>query len=75
MIKINEKISLKEQITLLRKCKDKELDLNEELRKLGLTYDHLRYRNYAEGEVSFSEHKSIEDYKQKSNGIPSVRFF
>lgn len=75
MIKINEKISLKEQITLLRKCKDKELDLNEELRKLGLTYDHLRYRNYAEGEVSFSEHKSIEDYKQKSHGIPSVSFF
>lgn len=75
MIKIDEKISLKEQIALLRKCKDKDLDLNEELRKLGLTYDHLRYKNYAEGEVLFSEHKSIEDYKQRNHSIPAISFF
>lgn len=75
MIKIDEKISLKEQVALLKKCKDKGSDLNEELRKLGLTYDHLRYRIYTEGKVLFSEHKSIEDYKQKNHGIPCVSFF
>ena len=69
------KISFKEQTTLLNKCIAKELDLSLELQKLGLTYDHLRYKEYAEGNASNAEFKSIEEYKVASKGIPAISFF
>jgi DNA (cytosine-5)-methyltransferase 1 len=75
MIKVEEKISIKEQTSLLKKCIDKGLDLNLELRKLGLTYDHLRYRNYKQTEIVSKKYKSIEDLKQTQKGIPAVSFF
>ncbi len=75
MIQIEEKISLKEQTSLLRKCSDNNLNLSEELKKAGLTYDHLRYKNYKQSNISFAEYKSIEDFRQKSNGIPAISFF
>ncbi len=75
MIQVEEKITLKEQTTLLNKCMNKGLDLNLELQKLGLTYEHLRYRNYTQGNISFSEYKNIEDLRQTQKGIPAVSFF
>lgn len=75
MIKIENKISLKEQISLLNKCISKELELNQELKKLGLTYDHLRYRDYTQTDFVSPGYKSIEDVKQKQKGIPAISFF
>lgn len=75
MIQVEEKISLKEQTTLLNKCVNKGLDLNLELKKLGLTYEHLRYRNYTQTDLAFNEYKSIEDLRQTPKGIPAVSFF
>ena len=37
-------LSVSEQESLLKKCVDQELDLDEELSKLGLSYDDLVYR-------------------------------
>jgi DNA (cytosine-5)-methyltransferase 1 len=75
MIQVEEKISLKEQTSLLNKCVNKGLDLNLELKKLGLTYEHLRYRNYTQENILFNEYKSIEDLRQTPKGIPAVSFF
>ena len=75
MIQVEEKITLKEQTTLLNKCVNKGLDLNLELKKLGLTYEHLRYRNYTQTDLAFNEYKSIEDLRQTQKGIPAVSFF
>ena len=75
MIRVEEKISLKEQITLLNKCVNKGLDLNLELKKLGLTYEHLRYRNYEERKLANNDYVSIEDLRQTPKGIPAVSFF
>ena len=75
MIQVEEKISLKEQTTLLNKCVNKGLDLNLELKELGLTYEHLRYRNYIQTDLAFNEYKSIEDLRQTPKGIPAVSFF
>lgn len=75
MIQVEEKISLKEQTTLLNKCVNKDLNLSLELKKLGLTYEHLRYRNYTHTYLEFNEYKSIEDLRQTQKGIPAVSFF
>ena len=70
-----EKLTLKEQTAFLNKCVNKSLDLNLELKKLGLTYDHLRYRHYAPTDIPPSEHKSMEELRQTQKGIPAVSFF
>lgn len=75
MINVEEKIPVKEQSALLKKCIDKELDLKLELKKMGLTYDHLRYRNYAQSYVPGNDYKSIETFRQVKKGIPAVSFF
>lgn len=75
MIQVEEKISLKEQTTLLNKCMNKGLDLNLELKKIDLTYEHLRYRNYTQSDLAFNEYKSIDDLRQTPKGIPAVSFF
>jgi DNA (cytosine-5)-methyltransferase 1 len=75
MIQVEEKISFKEQTTLLNKCVNKGLDLKLELKKLGLTYEHLRYRNYTQTDLAFNEYKSIEDLRQTPKGIPAISFF
>jgi len=74
-IKVVDKISLKEQVALLNKCITKELNLSFELQKLGLTYDHLRYKEYAEGNLYNIDFKSIEEYKVMSRDIPAISFF
>jgi len=74
-IKVEEKLTYKEQISLLKKCVDNDLNLSLELKKLGLTYDHLRYRDYSQTDITFNEYKSIEELKQSKQGIPSVSFF
>lgn len=75
MIGTADKISVKEQTALLDKCIAKELDLSLELKKLGLTYDHLRYKEYTDGNAVNTEFKSIEEYKVFSKGIPAISFF
>lgn len=75
MIKVKDKLSLEEQMALLNKCVAKELDLNLELQKLGLTYENLRYKEYSKGTACPAEFKSIEEYKTDSKGIPAISFF
>lgn len=75
MIQVKEKIALQEQTVLLNKCIIQGLDLNLELKKLGLSYEHLRYRNYTQTDLAFNEYKSIENLRQTQKGIPAVSFF
>lgn len=49
MIKLAEKISLKEQEQILRESLKKDIHLAELLRQNGLSYDNLRYKNYING--------------------------
>jgi DNA (cytosine-5)-methyltransferase 1 len=75
IVKVSEKISLKEQITLFKSCVEGGLDLSLELKKLGLTYDHLRYRNYTPTDITINEYQSIEELRQTPKGIPAISFF
>lgn len=74
-------LSVSEQESLLKKCVDQELDLDEELSKLGLSYDDLVYRKSSlnegallldTGEVDI---RRIEDIRCEKNSIPCVSFF
>ena len=77
MIELKDKISIKEQNTLLNKCVMQGLNLSDELQKLGLTYEHLRYRDYrTTGNSSQNgEYKNIEDLKKTSKSLPAISFF
>ena len=75
------KISLAEQIKLLKRCISKNLDLDEELNKQGLSYEDLQYRTNTL-EEEFFKHKyhkgaflSINDCLHKKHNIPTVSFF
>ncbi len=75
MIQIKEKITLGAQTALLRRCVLKDLDLNEELEKSGLTYDNLRYRTYEEERLENRVAVRIENLRQSSRKIPAISFF
>lgn len=75
MIKIEDKISLRDQISLLQKADRKGIELSSELQRLGLTYDHLRYRNYTQQQLPFYEYRAISDFRQTEKDIPAVSFF
>ncbi|GLU51064.1 DNA cytosine methyltransferase [Dyadobacter frigoris] len=75
IIKVEEKISIKEQSALLNMCIENDLDLKLELQKLGLSYDHLRYKSYANNDVTINDYQSIENLRKYKNTIPAVSFF
>ncbi len=75
MIQVKEKLTLKEQNALLKKCLNKDLDLNLELQKLGLTYDNLRYKDNSNFSTNNIPYKGIEEHKQIHHGVPTISFF
>lgn len=75
MIQIQEKIAFSEQQSLLERCISKELNLSDELKKIGITYDHLRYRDYIPNNVPENTYRKIDDFKRKPNNIPTISFF
>jgi DNA (cytosine-5)-methyltransferase 1 len=75
MIQIKDKISFKEQTSLLNKCVEQGLDLSCELKKYGLTYEHLRYKQYNAETMRCSEYTDIEKLKVSSINIPAISFF
>lgn len=74
-------LSVSEQTSLLKKCVDRELDLDEELSKLGLSYDDLVYRKSSlnDGLLPLDtveiDVQRIEELRCAPNGIPCVSFF
>lgn len=70
-------MNIKEQVALINKCVRDNADLDQELRKLGYSYDDLVYRHnikpmFLDG---FANYQSIKDFACPSNGIPIVSFF
>jgi len=71
---MKEKIPLQYQVSLLKRCVAKDLDLNDVLHDKGLTYDHLRYR--ANEEVRINQpFERIENLRRPQKSIPAVSFF
>ena len=75
MILLKDKISFKEQTALLKKCIERGIDLSDELQRLGLTYEHLRYRDYSAEPVLSSDYENIENLKVSPKDIPAISFF
>jgi DNA (cytosine-5)-methyltransferase 1 len=74
-------LSVPEQVSLLKKCVAKDLDLDEELHRQGLSYDDLVYRKFERDAELFpaipysTVIQHIEDHRCDFNGIPTVSFF
>ena len=70
-----------EQVRLLKRCVSRNLDLDKQLAKLGLSYDHLRYRGAdLAGELFDGRDVSpgtaqIDDCQCSPNNIPAISFF
>lgn len=75
MIELKEKIALSEQTDLLTKCRAYGYDLSEELKIMGLTYDHLRYRSYRNNQEHTVPFVSLSEVQNKTINIPTVSFF
>ncbi len=75
MIDLKDKISLNEQNILLSKCIKQGFGLSDELQKLGLTYDHLRYNDYHAETFQDIGYDSIEYLRISSKSIPAISFF
>ena len=75
------KLSIAEQLKLLKKCISGQMDLDEELNRRGLSYDDLRYRSstFDQGRFPDINHSSslplIENCWHKKHQIPTVSFF
>jgi len=75
MIEILEKISLSEQLRILEKCQKTGLNFSDELKKIGITYNHLRYKDYTSQSIPENNYVPIEEFQQKSKGITAISFF
>ena len=75
LTKTETKLSLVDQMALLNKCIEQKLDLNTELRKLGLTYESLRYKSDSQIESPTEIYEKIENLRKPHNAIPAVSFF
>ncbi|XHR94144.1 DNA cytosine methyltransferase [Mucilaginibacter sp. UC70_90] len=75
MIQIQDKLSVTEQLSILKKCQNNELNLSEELKKIGVTYNHLRYKDYSTYNIPEDNYISIENFHQQKKDIPAVSFF
>lgn len=65
----------KEQLRILKYCIDKGIPLSNRLAELGMTYDDLRYAINKKFQVRGSRYYRLEEFAQKSNGVPVVSFF
>src|SRR5690606_5597884 len=65
----------KEQLRILKYCIDKGIPLSKRLAELGMTYDDLRYAINKKFQVRGSRYYRLEEFAQKSNGVPVVSFF
>lgn len=75
MIAVEKKLSLKKQSNLLGSCLTFNLNLNEELRSMNLSYENLRYRKYKTIPESPAKYTTPEDYDFVFNGVPFISFF
>lgn len=69
------KLSFKEQVAILEKCIYKGINLHTELKRLGLTYNDLRYIDNKPITPNSSQYLTPEDFNFAHHGIPVVSFF
>ena len=69
------RLSLSQQITVLRRSVEKGLRLRDELRKLGSSYEALRYRHNGRVLGNKSTYLQVDALQAKATGVPSVSFF
>lgn len=63
-------------MAMLHRCLTQQLDLHQELQRLGLTYDDLKYRiSPSIVAVDSSPYLSLEHFSVCSHGVPVVSFF
>jgi DNA (cytosine-5)-methyltransferase 1 len=63
------------QLKILNRCMSEEIPVEDALAAVGLTYEDLKYQ-YNQGLLpSRAKYHKLDEYKQKSNGIPVVSFF
>jgi DNA (cytosine-5)-methyltransferase 1 len=74
MISIRDKLPLKEQLEVIEKCIANNQPLGDLLKQRGLTYDALRYMEYACSET-ISEAELLELRDKKTPCMPAVSFF
>ncbi len=75
MNELREKLSINEQVKLLTNCVQNNLPLHQELEKKGLTYDNLRYQNYANGFKRLGKAESLDIINPSQEDIPAISFF
>jgi DNA (cytosine-5)-methyltransferase 1 len=69
------KISIDEQLSILKKCISKKIDLHSELERLGLTYDALIYRDNTPITPSSARFLTPDNFDFENHGVPVVSFF
>lgn len=75
MIELKDKLGFNEQLKLLNKCDLNKLSLQEELSRLGLSYDNLRYNNYVNGFQRQGNAETLDNINPSSEDIPAISFF
>jgi DNA (cytosine-5)-methyltransferase 1 len=81
MMTQTQSMRLSEQVELLKYCVEKQLDLEDELFKLGRSYDNLQYKHNDLNEHLFSAdaiypmYQTLEDYDFPRHNVPVVSFF
>lgn len=75
MKELKDKLSINEQNKLLNKCVKNDFPLQQELAKLGLSYDNLRYENYVNGFNRQGKAESLETLELPAGNIPAISFF
>jgi DNA (cytosine-5)-methyltransferase 1 len=78
-----QKLSISEQVELLQRCIQNDLDLDQVLESLGLEYDCFRYRQNDDGNFLFPEsersislpYKTPEDCRLQVHEVPAIGFF
>ena len=66
---------LKKQLELVEHCIANKLNLSQELKRVGMTYDELKYINHIKPHTINQRYYSLADFKKKEHGIPVVSFF
>ena len=75
MKELIDKISIKEQLDLLNRCISGNYHLHEELNRLGLTYENLRYNNYVNGFNRKGKAETLDEINPSNEDIPAISFF
>ncbi len=70
-----ETISIDNQLSILNRCISEKIDLCVELKRLGLSYDALRYRNNPPITPSSAKFLTPDNVSSSNHGVPIVSFF